>query len=253
MCPAISSEPVGTDDGKWTSMDSALSRIFATATGVLVLASLSGCGGGNDFAELPAADIQKAAVKDMEALDSVSMEGTLKQGDQELGLDLSLNSKGDCKGTLSLDEGSADFISTGGSSYLKGDDQFWVGTTGGEDKAKAITSVLGDKWALFPSDGGGFGGLCDLDELLSGIADGDVDLKKGKVSEVNGDGAVELTSKEDGATTTALVATGDDHYILKISKDGDEPGSFTFSDFNKALDVAAPADDDVVDLATSAG
>ncbi len=235
-------------------MNGSVRRIVGAVAGVAAVATLAGCGGGNNFAEQPAADIQKAAVADMKALDSVTMEGKLTQGDTELGLELSLNTDGDCTGSLTQGDGTAQLVSTGGKSYLKGDEAFWTGTAGGADQGKAILAVLGDKWALFPQSTGGFAEICDLDQLLSSLGDGKSKLTKGDVSDVDGEEVVAVTSKADDGDTVAKVATGDKHYILEISKDGGtDSGSFSFSKFDEPVDVQAPAEDQVVDLTQAGG
>ncbi|MGD9958631.1 hypothetical protein [Nocardioides sp.] len=244
-------------------MNSTARTFLGGAVGVVVLAALGACGGGDSsedssgdaaseaFAKKSAKDIQDAALADMKSLDSVTMTGELTQGEGTLGLDLTLNTDGECEGSITIGEGSADLINVGDSSYLKGDEAFWAGTAGAE-QGKSVVALLGDKWALIPAEGG-FGEVCDLDQLLDGFGDEPTDGEEpvvGDVTEVDGEEAVEVTRDKDGAKVVALVATGDKHYILKIAQEGgDEPGSFTFSDFNEDLDVEAPADDEVVDLA----
>jgi hypothetical protein len=197
-------------------------------------------------------------MSDMKSLDSVRLSGSIEQDGGELALDLQLNKSGECEGTMEQDGGTAEIVSVDGSSYLKADETFWVNSTGSEESAQQVLDLLGDKWALMPPDEGGVSALCDLDEILSEIDEDDEEkgeAKKGEETDVDGEGAIELTSEtEDGGTTTAYVATDDPHYILKLEqKGGDEPGSFTFSDFDEELEVEAPAEEDVVDLQAQAG
>jgi hypothetical protein len=237
-------------------MTSTTIRLLTGSVSVLALTTLSACGGGDDFATQSATAIRKAAIADMKTVDSLTLTGKLAQGASTVALDLSMNTDGDCTGNLALANGKADIISADGKSYLKGDAEFWAASAGGKDQASAIMSVLGDKWAVFPTDKSGFGEFCDLDNLLQGFEDDKSSGKAtvGKVSKVDGKETVEVSSKQDGQTTVALVATGDKHYILKLSaKDGDSPGSFTFSDFNKKIDVTAPGADEILDLSQALG
>ena len=56
----------------------------------------------------------------------------------------------------------------------------------------------------------------------------------GDETTVDGENAVEVITTEDEETTTALVATEGEHYILKVTNEGgDEPGSFTLGEFNE--------------------
>ena len=228
--------------------------ILEGTVGLVLVSAVAACGGGSskaadDFAASSAEEIQTAAIADMKELDSMKMTGRIAQGTGELGLELSLNTDGECTGTISIGDGSADLINLDGNSYLKGDEAFWTATGGSEEQGKAVVALLGDKWAIVPSDGG-FGGVCDLDSLLSGFEDTNAkDVTVGDVSEVDGQQAVEVSSTKDGGTISALVATGAKHYILKIGQEGgSDVGSFTFSDFDADFDVEAPGADEVVDL-----
>ncbi|CUR55616.1 putative Lipoprotein [metagenome] len=241
-------------------------RIIEGAAGIVLVSALAACGGGSDsdgdggddaasakaaddFAKQSAEEIQKAAVADMKELDSMTMSGELTQGSGTLGLELSLNTDGECKGTITVGDGSAELINVGKNSYLKADEAFWVATGGSEEQGKAVVELLDGKWAIIPADGG-FGQICDLDSLLSGFdAKNSESPTVGDVTEVDGQEAVEVSSTKDGGTVSALVATGEKHYILKIGQEGgSEPGSFTFSDFDADFEVEAPAKDETVDL-----
>ena len=220
---------------------------------VVGLATLTGCGGG--FADESVGTIKKAAISDMKTLESVRLAGSIEQDGGELDLDVQLNKSGECTGTIGQDGGTAEFISVDGASYLKGDEKFWVTSTGSEESAQQVLDLLGDKWALVPSSEGGFSEICDLDELLTELdEDKAKSEEKCEETDVDGEEAVEITSEdEDGGTTRAFVATDEPHYILKVeTKGGDEPGSFTFSDFDEKLDLEAPAEEDVVDLQAAA-
>ena len=69
----------------------------------------------------------------------------------------------------------------------------------------------------------------------------------GDETTVDGENAVEVITKDGEETTTALVATEGEHYILKVTNEGgDEPGSFTLGGFDEPVDAEAP--DDAVEL-----
>ena len=220
-------------------------------TGVLAAGTLAGC--GNDFADESVVDIQKAAVEDMKSLESVTLSGTLSQDGRETRVDLELNKEGECRGTLEQDGGTAELIGVQDASYLKGDETFWVNSTGSEESAQQVLQVLGDKWALIPPEQADFASLCDLEEVLGDIDDEDMAAEKGEESEVDGESAVAVVGEDDdGGEITAWVAVDDPHYLLKLEKEGgEESGSFTFSDFDEPVDIEAPAEEDVVDLRTA--
>ncbi|NPC98808.1 hypothetical protein [Nocardioides sp. zg-DK7169] len=247
----------------------------AVAGAVMLTATAAACGDdedGNDtsngsgessesFADKPVEEIQDAALTDMKALDSVRMAGTITDDGAEMSLDLRLTTAGDCTGSISMDGAEAEIIGIGEDSYLRGSEEFWTQSAGpgGEQQAQAMIQMIGDKWAVVP--GGGFSEICDLDAFLDNLDDDDAsesDKDKGEVvgeTELDGTPAVEIVSKEDDEETTVWIGSEEDkHYILKMEVvGGDEPGEFTFSEFNEPLDVQAPTKDEVVDLAGLGG
>lgn len=236
-------------------MHSTTRRWSGAVAAVLTLASLSAC--GSDFAEESSAEeIKTAAIEAMDGVDSLRMEGSIEQEQGDVSLDIAANRDGECTGSMSLAEGNAEILSVDGESYLKGDTEFWTTAAEGAEGSEQIIEQLADKWGKFPAGDGGFTEVCDLDELLADLGeDSDSAVEKGEVGDVDGEEAVALTTEdEDGGTTTAWVATGEDHYILKLEKEGgDEPGSLTISDFNETVEVEAPPEDEVVDLSTLGG
>lgn len=250
-------------------------RLAAAVAGAVMLTAAAGCGGDDGdegdakssesstegFADKSVDEIQKAALKDMGALESVRMAGNITNDGGEMSLDLQLNTEGDCSGTIAMDGAEAEIIGLGADSYLKGSKEFWTLSVGGgnDEQAAAIIQMIGDKWAKVPD--GGFTEVCDLDAFLDNLEDGDATGSTddtGEVvgeTEVDGTPAVEISSEEDGETTTVWVGSEEGkHYILKMEvTGGDEPGDFTFSEFDEPIDVEAPADDEVVDLANMGG
>jgi hypothetical protein len=235
-------------------------RTLATAVaGSIMGLALAACGsdgggdgGGDDFADGSVDDIKEAAIADMKALESMTMEGSLTQEAGELELTLSMDTGGNCLGTIKQGGGTAEFLGTDGGFFLKGDETFWRGSTD-PAKADAVVKLVGDKWVNMGADGGGFSDLCDLDSMIDDFDDEDDAGKEYSVGDettVNGENAVEVVTKEGEETTTALVATEGKHYILKVTNEGgDEPGSFTLSEFDEPVDAEAP--DDAVELPKS--
>ena len=247
-------------------------RLAAAVAGAVMLTATAACGDDeesknssgesssesseNGFADQPMKDIQDAALADMKSLESVRMAGDITTDGAEMSLDLRLTTSGDCTGSISSDGAEAQIIGLGEDSYLKGSEEFWKQSAGpgGEQQAKALIGLIGDKWAKVP--GGGFTEICDLDAFLDNLddsSDADSEKEKGEVvgeTEVDGTPAIEIVSDEDGEETTVWIGSEEDkHYILKMEVvGGDEPGQFTFSEFNEPLDVQAPAKDEVVDL-----
>lgn len=257
-------------------------RLAAAVAGAVMLTATAACGGDDDakddgatseksgesagagFADKSLEEIRQAALSDMQALTAVRMTATLTDDGVATSMDLNLSNDGDCTGSIAVDGAEADIIGLGDDSYLKASAEFWAqsaGTGPGSRKqAQAITAMLGDKWAKVP--GGDFTEICDLDAFLENLDSDDDESEsadeRGEVvgeTELDGTPAVEISSTEDGEESTLWIGSEDGkHYILKMEVvGGDEPGEFTFSDFDEPTDVQAPPADEVLDLAALGG
>ncbi len=221
----------------------------ALATAGALVWGASACGAQSSaFTDQTAAEIKTEVIADMQDVTSMTIQADITSGDQKIGLDLGLDSDGQCQGTLDLSEGTAELLSVGGETYVRGDEAFWSSTG-----SSTIRDLVGDKWAKMPSGTTTFDSFCDLDGLLSEFADtkGDKPVSKGQTGEVDGEPAIELITEEDPGTTHVWVSTSDKgHYILKIEREGGgkDKGVITLGAFNDPLDLTAPGQDEVVDL-----
>jgi hypothetical protein len=210
------------------------------------LALLAAC--GNGFADRSAGTIQKESVKDMQALEAVHMNGSVTQQDNEIGLDLSLTTQGDCAGSVSRgDSGSAEVVTVDDTSWFKPDDEFWQAQAG--PAADQIIERVGDNWVQLPEGDESFASFCDLEGLLDQIGDDqEKTSKKGETEDVAEQEAIKLTRDNDqGGTTAVWVAVEDPHHILKVEREGgDSPGTITFSEFDEDASIEAPAEDETI-------
>jgi hypothetical protein len=229
-------------------------RLFSTISvvgPVLGLAlTLGACGkdGDNGFTKQSVTDIEAAALADMKGVTSLHLAGTISMTEGDVGLDMDVSTSGDCQGSMTIKGGTAQILSVDGKAYIKGDEAFWTANAGSQ--APAVIAMLGDKWMKTGDSDAQLSQLCDLDQFLDGMdEDKGTDDALGEVATVEGVQAIEITSKKDGGTTHAWVAIDGKHYIVKLEMEGgDEPGTVTFSDFNKELELTAPAADEIVDL-----
>jgi hypothetical protein len=225
----------------------------ALLTGLLA-ATLAACGsdgGGesNDFADQSIDKIKEQVLADMHDAKSLTLKGSFSSDSQETSLELSADTDGNCTGSVSAGEGTADFIKAGDATFIKADEAFWRANAGAS--ADAVLKVIGEKWAKLPAGVNQFAEFCDRDTFIKELEDdneGDEKAEKGDETEVDGQQALEIISDEDGDTTHAWVATEGKHYILKLESEGDEPGEFTFNDYDEPVDAKAPADGEFVDL-----
>lgn len=230
----------------------------ALFSGLLVAGlGLTGCGsdddggGGDDngFAEQSVDKIKEAVIADMRDAKSLTMSGNVTSDEGTTTLELSSDTEGNCAGTVSMGQGSADFIQNADAVFIRADEEFWRANAG--ENADDVVKVIGDKWAKLPSGQNQFAEFCDLDNFIKEIDDdgdkgGD---KKGEETEVDGQNAIEIISEDDGDINHVWVATEGKHYILKLQGEGDEHGEFTLTDYNEKVDAQAPAETEYVDLA----
>ncbi|KQX58754.1 MULTISPECIES: hypothetical protein [unclassified Streptomyces] len=245
-------------------------KLWATATiCVALVAGVTGCSQDKDkaaadpFAGLTADAIAEKAVATTKTATSLRMNGTGKTDGQDMTTDFTLDSKGSCKGSMSSGaggEGKAEILRTGGFTYMKGDDAFWRSSSGEEgasaDEAGAMSALLKGRWMKMPSEGddNDLGSLCDLKTMIKEMDEenkGDrTGLTRGEDADVDGTAAVTLTKKKGAETTTFYVAKEGKPYVLRVvGAGGKEPGTVTFSEFDKPLTVAAPPADQIVDMA----
>jgi hypothetical protein len=227
-------------------------KLATYAVGAVVAVAMTGCGGdddgdASDFADQSAKEIIDASGKDMADLESVHLSADITNDGMQVTMDLSLDTSGNCEGSVAIGGGTAEIIRTTDGSWFKADDAFWQGQAG--EQAEQIIGLVGDKWVVDPSDQ--FSSFCELESLLDDIGDpeGVEDATTDGTKEVDGKDAVKVVGDDDGNETTAFVAVDDPHYILKIEVTGDEEsGEASFSDFNEDIEVEAPATEDVIDL-----
>ncbi len=218
--------------------------LAAYAVGLATAVTLTGCGSG--FADESAADIIKAASDDMSKLKSVHIAADIATGGENITLDLTLDTDGNCTGEVGVGGGKAEVLSVDGDSWFKADETFYREQAG--EQADQVLEVVGDNWVADPN--GQFSSFCDLDELLKEIGDPEnvEDAEKDGTEDVDGDEAVKIVGTEEGSDTTAFVATDEPHYILKVAVTGDDEGEATFSEFDEEVDAEAPAEDEIVEL-----
>ena len=217
--------------------------IVTVAVGLAL--ALAACGKDPVVADHSAADALTQAVTEMQALTSVHISGEIAMPDGTISLDVDVNAKGDCAGTMTLPGGTARIISVDGNTYVKGDKAFWRGAAG--KAAPAVMAQLGDKWASAGSASAQLAEFCHLDNFTSSLGAG-TDVQRGETSTIDGLQVAEFTSEHAGGTTHAWVAVEGEPYLVRITREGEQPGTISFSSFNASLRIDAPAPDDVVTL-----
>ncbi|MFI1400350.1 hypothetical protein [Streptomyces sp. NPDC020681] len=216
------------------------------------------------FEGLTADQIADKALEATKAANSLKVTGEGKDDGKDLSLEFALSKAGDCTGKFGYaGSGQAELLVVDKVAYMKADEAFWMGI--GKQKGTpakqtaAMAEMLKGRWLKAPADeADDMAGICNLDALLKKLDD-DEDtsgVTRGKPAEINGQKAITLIRKNGAQTHTFYVATEGQPYFLRgVTEGGDEPGTVSFSDYNKPVAVTAPPADQIfdVDKAKAAG
>ncbi|MBD0420614.1 hypothetical protein H0H10_15915 [Streptomyces sp. TRM S81-3] len=213
------------------------------------------------FAGLTGGQIAERAVKATAGAASLRITGDVPddQGGGTIRVDLAMDRKGECAGTMSADgEGEARLVKTGDAVYLKYDEAFLRAQSEGESAAEtdATVAMLAGRWtkmSVTGQDAQDIAAFCDLDTVLSGAQDVDSDATRGTTTTVDGASAIVLSERDGTDRQTLYVATEGTPYLLRVdSTSATDPGSLTFSDYDVPVPARKP-DGEIVDLDALAG
>ncbi|MFF8728241.1 hypothetical protein ACF073_17360 [Streptomyces sp. NPDC015171] len=204
------------------------------------------------FAGQSGNEIVERAMKATTGASSVRMKGRIADDESKgtIEIDMALNRKGECAGTMSMGgQGKADLIKTGSVVYMKYDEAFLRAQSEGESKADtdAAVNMLAGKWTQMSAkgqDAKDIASFCDLDSLLGDVRDGDAaGTTRGKTTRIDGTPAITLHEKDGKERYTAYVATEGKPYLLKIdsASGAKEPEHLTFGDYGRPVSAKKPA------------
>ncbi|NEB03230.1 hypothetical protein [Streptomyces sp. SID13726] len=208
------------------------------------------------FAGLTGGEIADRATKATTGASALRMKGEIPDDESKatITLDVALNRKGECAGTIGMGgKGKADLIKTGDTVYMKFDEAFLREQSEGESKSdtEAAVAMLAGKWTKTKATGDDakeFADFCDLDTVLAGAEDTDSDASRGKTATVDGAPAIVLHEKDGKERYTLYVATEGKPYLLRIdSTAGADQGSVVFSDFDEPVPAQKPTGE-ILDL-----
>ncbi|MFD6289698.1 hypothetical protein [Streptomyces sp. NPDC060205] len=220
-------------------------------------ASLTGCLPGEDkadskpkgpFAGLTGGEIADRAVKATSNASSLRMKGDIVDDDgSRIDLDMALDKKGRCAGTMSADgQGEAQLMKTGDTLYMKYDEKFLRAQDEDAPKEETdqVVAMLAGKWTKMSAKGADakdIAGFCDLDTVLADFEDVSSDATRGRTTTVDGTPAIVLHEKDGKDTSTLSVATEGKPYLLKVvNKSAKDPGTVVFSDFETPVPAETP-------------
>lgn len=211
------------------------------------------------FPGMSGPDIVDEAVKATTDASSLTVKGSVPDEAGTIDLDMALDTKGQCAGTMGMGgEGSLDLITTARTVYMKYDEKFLRAQGKGEPAAdtQAAVDTLAGRWVKTSATGADakdIASFCDLDVLLADFKDVNSGARRGKTTTVDGTPALTLSESDGSDRYTLYVATEGKPYLLKVvNVSAKSPESLAFSEFDKPVD-ATPPSGDVMDLDKLAG
>ncbi|MFC8505832.1 hypothetical protein ACFU3J_10870 [Streptomyces sp. NPDC057411] len=207
------------------------------------------------FGDLTGPQIANKAIGATKSADSLTLDVALKTTDGPIKAYLKTDVRGRCAGTMTVGAtGTAELVKPDDKSvYLRFDEAFLKEQAKGEsaEVQAAVLKELKGRWMKTDAkdpDAKDSLELCDLKSLLGQFQQGANLAVKGKETTVGGKKALMLTQAFDDEKTTLYVATEGKPYLLKIvTAGGKEPGTISFSDYDKPVEAKAPPAKDVVD------
>ncbi|MFE6285917.1 hypothetical protein [Streptomyces sp. NPDC057877] len=261
-----------------------ITTLTALTTLCLTAAALTGCQQGGDradgkparsapsdtsprpdqseepFAGLTGGEIAERALEATLGASSLRVTGDVPDETTggTLDLDMAMDHKGECAGTLGMDGGKADLVKTGDTVYMRYDEAFLRAQGEGESPAEADAAVdmLADKWTSMSATGEDMAditGFCDLDTLLGGDERVHSNATRGQTTSVDGTPAIVLQEKDGKDRYTLYVATEGEPYLLRLdSTAASDPGTLTFSEHDQPVQAKRPTGE-ILDLDELAG
>ncbi|WP_105973354.1 hypothetical protein [Streptomyces geranii] len=212
------------------------------------------------FAGLTGGQIAERALTATSGASSLRMTGDVPddEGGGTIRIDMALDKRGECAGTLSMNgEGKADVVKTGSTLYMRYDEKFLRAQSDGSSKEETdgVVDMLAGKWTKMAASGADakdIAGFCDLDSVLADFEDAGsgpgAGVTRGRATTVGGKPALAVSEKDGKDSYTLYVATQGKPYILRLeSKSVKDPGTIAFSEYDKPVAATKPTGE-ILDL-----
>ncbi|TNM26492.1 hypothetical protein [Streptomyces sedi] len=203
------------------------------------------------FGGASADEIADQAFDALMSAESLRMVGDIDQAGEQMGIDLSLSSAGDCAGSISMSsQGSFEIIKLENEAWLRPDTQFWETAAGIDDPA--ILGQLDGFFLYGPADEAPMDSSvesCNLDTFLAGMGQGSSasGMTMGEATEIDGVAGVTL---HEGEEASLVVATDGEPFPLRFENNDAATGAgvIDFSAFNEPVPSDRPADSEVITI-----
>lgn len=230
-----------------------MSRLtLCVAAATLALVGLSGCGDDNgslsqaqDYAKSPGADIADQARAAMKDLETAHLKGNVLDPDgTRVLLDLDVSSKGSCKGTIGVGDGTIELRAIGGSAWYRADEAFWSSIAPGD--GKRIAKKVGDRWVKLGGQLASLRSFCSITSLTGQMLPESAKIRSAGPAMVQTVPTVRLDVTRGDDSSRAYVIGAEPHRIARFTQGA--TGELDFSGFDKRFDVVAPQKSQVYDL-----
>ena len=218
----------------------ALALTAVAAAGLAV----AGCGGGGSgsgsLSGMSAKQVVAKAVADLKSAKSFTMDGSVSQSGQTLGVDLGYRGGQGCQGTVTEGtSGSIAIVVIGSTAWIKPSDQFLKAEEG--SSAAQVISVLKGRYLKGSTGNSNVKSLtavCSVDSMTSSFTDTGT-LTKGTVTTVDGQQVLPITDNTKGGTM--YVTTSATPQVVEISNTTGKGGSTGTINFNVGAQVTLTA------------
>jgi hypothetical protein len=202
----------------------------------------------NGVEGLSADEILEEAKNAATAADSVRISGEVVDDGSTIVIDMQYSGDGS-SGTIGTDGATLELLRVGTDQYyMKADADTWEQLTG----EAASGEIFADRYVRIPGEDESLGDLTsflDFESFVQEALNPDGAIEKGETAEVNGVQAIGLVDQDSEDGGTLWVALTGEPYPLRIeSPDGSGEGAVDFLDWGEAVDIQAPAEDEVIDL-----
>jgi hypothetical protein len=188
---------------------------------------------------------------------SMRVTGKATSDGREMEVDLALDVRGSCNGTMGNSLGTVAIIKKGPLVHVKAGEDYWRATFGRgmtAEKTEEMVALFTGRWIKPPKMmSEAFGRICDsfdgLIEELSPLSD--VNATRETDAVVDGRPVAVLTERTTTETATVYIAKEGEPYLLRGTvTGGDEPVDLTFTDHGKPVDTTPPPSGQVLDPTT---
>jgi hypothetical protein len=196
------------------------------------------------FIALKPADIVTAAVADMARIKTYVLDADIELDGSPATLH-AVSSDEDCSAVAKVEDSVQQYFQLGDDVYVKGNRDYWIAKLG-EREGRAFVKEANDRW-VHSVGLGAKETFCEGNYARLAQVAG-ARYIKGAVEKIGEQRAVPVDVRSRDLTMTVWVLASAPHYVVKMKfVGGPRPGSFTFTDLDKPVEIAAPAPDTVVD------